>query len=45
MNYIDIIIIVVLAAFGLGGFRKGLITEAATLLGLGIGLYLSLIHI
>lgn len=39
MNYIDIIIIVVLAAFGLGGFRKGLITEAATLLGLGIGLY------
>ena len=39
MNYIDIIILVVLAAFGFGGWRKGLITEAATLLGLGIGLY------
>ena len=39
MNYVDIIIIVVLFAFGVGGLRKGIITEAATLLGLGLGLY------
>lgn len=39
MNYIDIIILVVLGIFGLGGLRKGIITEAATLLGLGVGLY------
>lgn len=39
MNYIDIIIAVVLVAFGIGGLRKGIITEAATLLGLGLGLY------
>lgn len=39
MNYIDIIIVVLLAIFGFGGLKKGLITEAATLLGLGIGLY------
>lgn len=39
MNYIDIVILVLMAAFGFGGWRKGIITEAATLLGLGIGLY------
>lgn len=39
MNYIDIIIVVLLAVFGIAGLRKGLITEAATLLGLGVGLY------
>lgn len=39
MNYIDIIIAVILIAFGFGGLKKGLITEAATLLGLGLGLY------
>lgn len=39
MNYVDIIIVVVLVAFGIGGLRKGIITEAATLLGLGLGLY------
>lgn len=39
MNYIDIIILVLLVAFGIGGLRKGIITEAATLLGLGLGLY------
>ena len=39
MNYIDIIILVLLVAFGIGGLRKGIITETATLLGLGLGLY------
>ena len=39
MSYIDIIILVLLVAFGIGGLRKGIITEAATLLGLGLGLY------
>lgn len=39
MNYLDIIIIVLLFIFGLGGWRKGLIIEVATLLGLGLGLY------
>jgi membrane protein required for colicin V production len=39
MNYIDIVIAVVLVAFGIGGLRKGIIIEAATLLGLGLGLY------
>ena len=39
MNYVDIIILLLLVGFGIGGWRKGLITEAATLLGLGIGLY------
>ena len=39
MNYLDIIIAVLLIAFGIGGLRKGIITEAATLLGLGLGLY------
>ena len=38
MNYIDIVIAVLLAVFGFGGWRKGIITEAATLLGLGVGL-------
>ena len=39
MNYLDIIIAILLILFGLGGWHKGLITEAATLLGLGLGLY------
>ena len=39
MNYIDIIIVVLLVVFGIGGWRKGIIIEAATLLGLGLGLY------
>ena len=39
MSYIDIIILLLLVAFGIGGLRKGLITEVATLLGLGLGLY------
>mgnify|MGYP002859625407 CR=1 FL=1 len=39
MNYLDIIIIVMMFVFGLGGWRKGIILEAATLLGLGLGLY------
>lgn len=39
MNYIDIIILVLLVGFGILGLRKGIITEAATLLGLGLGLY------
>ena len=39
MNYIDITITVLLVVFGIGGWRKGIIIEAATLLGLGLGLY------
>lgn len=39
MNYLDIIIIVLMFLFGLGGWRKGIILEVATLLGLGLGLY------
>lgn len=39
MNYIDIVIAILLAVFGFGGWRKGIITSAATLLGLGVGLY------
>ena len=39
MNYLDIIIAILLAVFGIAGLRKGLITEAATLIGLGVGLY------
>lgn len=39
MNYIDIIIAILLVVFGIAGLRKGLITEAATLIGLGVGLY------
>lgn len=39
MNYLDIIIAALLIVFGVGGLRKGIIIEAATLLGLGIGLY------
>lgn len=39
MNYLDIIIAILLVVFGLGGWRKGIIIEAATLLGLGVGLY------
>ncbi len=39
LNYLDIIIIVLMFVFGLGGWRKGIIIEAATLLGLGLGLY------
>ena len=39
MNYIDIVIGVLLVGFGIGGLRKGIIIEAATLLALVIGLY------
>ena len=39
MNYIDIIIVVFLVGFGVGGLRKGIMIEAATLLGLALGLY------
>ena len=39
MNYLDIIIAVILVAFGVGGLRKGIIIELTTLLGLGLGLY------
>lgn len=39
MNYLDIIIVVLLFVFGLSGWHKGIILEAATLLGLGLGLY------
>lgn len=39
MNYIDIIIAIILAVFGISGLRKGIICEAATLLGLGLGLF------
>ena len=39
MNYIDIVIAVILVAFGIGGLRKGIIIEAATLLGLVLGLF------
>lgn len=39
MNYIDIIIVVILAVFGFFGLRKGIITEAATFLALFVGLY------
>ena len=39
LNYLDIIIIVLMFVFGIGGWRKGIILEVATLLGLGLGLY------
>lgn len=39
MNYLDIIIAVLLFVFGIGGWRKGIIIEVTTLLGLGVGLY------
>lgn len=39
MNYIDIIIAVLMVVFGIAGLRKGIIIEAATLLGLCLGLY------
>lgn len=39
MNYLDIIIAVLLVVFGIDGLRKGIIIEAATLLGLALGLY------
>ena len=39
MNYLDIIIAVLMVVFGLGGWRKGIIIEVTTLLGLGLGLY------
>lgn len=39
MNYLDIIIAVLMVVFGLGGWRKGIIIEITTLLGLGLGLY------
>lgn len=39
MNYLDIVIAVLMLVFGLGGWRKGIIIEIATLLGLVLGLY------
>ena len=39
MTYIDIIIAVLMVIFGIAGLRKGIIIEATTLLGLGLGLY------
>lgn len=39
MNYIDIVIAVLLVVFGIAGLRKGIIREATTLLGLGLGLF------
>lgn len=39
MNYLDIIIAILLVVFGIDGLRKGIIIEAATLLGLALGLY------
>ncbi|MBR4146326.1 MAG: CvpA family protein [Bacteroidales bacterium] len=39
MNYLDIIIALLLIGFGIGGWRKGIIIELTTLLGLGLGLY------
>ena len=39
MNYLDIIIAIIVVVFGIFGLRKGLIREAATLLGLFLGLY------
>jgi membrane protein required for colicin V production len=39
MNYLDIIIILLLGVFAFFGLRKGLIIEAATLLGFFVGLY------
>ncbi len=39
MSYLDIIAAVLLVGFGLLGLRKGIIREAATLLGLFVGLY------
>jgi membrane protein required for colicin V production len=39
MNFIDIIILVPVAWFAFSGFRKGLIIEVATLVGLFIGIY------
>lgn len=39
MNYLDIIILVLMFIFGIGGWRKGIIIEVTTLLALGLGLY------
>lgn len=39
LNYLDIIIIVLVFVFGVAGWRKGVILEVASLLGLGLGLY------
>lgn len=39
MSYLDIIAAVILIVFGVLGLRKGIIREAATLLGLVVGLY------
>lgn len=39
MNYLDIIIAIIFVLFGIGGLRKGIIIEVATLLALGLGLY------
>ena len=39
MNFIDIIILVPVAWFAFSGFRKGLIIEVTTLIGLFLGIY------
>lgn len=39
MNFIDIIILIPVAWFAFSGFRKGLIIEVATLVGLFLGIY------
>ncbi len=39
MNFIDIILLIPIAWFAFSGFRKGLIIEVATLVGLFIGIY------
>ena len=41
MNYIDIIIAAIVVIFGIIGLRKGLIREAATLVGLFLGLWVA----
>ncbi|MBQ5957564.1 MAG: CvpA family protein [Bacteroidales bacterium] len=41
MNLLDIIIAIIVVLFGISGLRKGLIREAATLLGLFLGLYVA----
>lgn len=39
MNYLDIVILIILALFGLKGLRKGLIIEVVTLLALVVGIF------
>lgn len=39
MNYLDVIILILLLLFGFSGWKKGIIIEAATLLGLALGIF------